>query len=530
MDTLEPNRTSPGQWGARLGTTITLLLILLLGFRSGMARRYGSGIAQALQHRPRTILRVWDWWAPSTNEKYARYFEAVEREYEATHPDVDLQLQFVPFVQYEQKMATALVGASPPDVFQSSVYWAEGFYDRGMLLPLNGFLDRDRVERSRLEESGRPVPSEAVVDRDAFLESAWRHNSKPDGAVFGIPQILDSNALTWNLDILERAAATDEEVRAMFLSKSDGTPDYGRLRWNAVRDWAQFRRIVRRLSKFDQSGRLETDASGQEVQAGFAVHAHGSGAAPFLPWLAANGTNFEDDEGTRALFDSDAGEETTRFILDLYWKDRVSPAFRRQMSDEEGFNTGRVACVSAGTWSGKYIKQNTEGRVRFDQTAYPPGPRGRETTTLSWGNVLVIPRSTRKAELAWDYVKFITSLPGALRLLKHVDQNSPRKDFYETPAWDSVCRENPHLWNIPAICASGKKLRCTQINAIDHAVQPVFESLLLRAPEITAGTGPYPSIRAGLQAAAASANRVYDRYNHQAETWSAAWKSAQVTP
>ena len=61
-------------------------------------------------------------------------------------------------------------------------------------------------------------------------------------------------------------------------------------------------------------------------------------------------------------------------------------------------------------------------------------------------------------------------------------------------------------------------------------MQPVFESLLLRAPEIAAGTGPYPSIRAGLQAAAASANRVYDRYNHQAEAWSAAWKSARVAP
>ena len=67
--------------------------------------------------------------------------------------------------------------------------------------------------------------------------------------------------------------------------------------------------------------------------------------------------------------------------------------------------------------------------------------------------------------------------------------------------------------------ASGKKLRHTQINATNYATQPIFETLLLRYPEIAAGRGPYPSVSAAMQTAAAAADRVYRRYNVQVAQW-----------
>lgn len=507
-------------WWSRIRfITIGLLLALLLTvvwLRAGVTR----GMRERLfAQKSRTTLRVWDWWAPTLNESYARYFETVEREFESVHPDVDLVFQYVPFGQYEQKMATALVGKNPPDVFQSSVYWAEGFYDRGMLLPLNRFLERERRERKQRKSAGLPIDAGQIVDKEAFLESAWRHNTKPDGTVFGIPQILDASCLIWNLDILQKAAQTDAEIRAMFERNADGSVNWNRLKFEAVHDWKHFRRIVRKLTVYDASGKPAVNEKGDEVQAGFVIHAHGSGAGPFMPWLSANGGNFQDTMGTRALFADERGVGALQFLLDLYWKDRVSPAFRRQLTDSETFEQRRSACMVAGTWSGKYIVRNTEGWKHFDKTAFPPGPRGHGQTTLTWGNMLVIPRRCRNPELAWTYVKFITCLEGSRRLLRTIEQNSPRRDFYMSPDWEEAVRQNPHLHNVPAICASGKKLRHTQINAVDHALQPIFETVLLHAPEIEAGHGPYPSVRAGLEAAADAVNRVYDRYNKQVAYW-----------
>jgi hypothetical protein len=138
--------------------------------------------------------------------------------------------------------------------------------------------------------------------------------------------------------------------------------------------------------------------------------------------------------------------------------------------------------------------------------------------------MLVISRRSREPDLAWEYVKFITSLNGALRLLRNIEQNSPRRDFYETPAWEEMVRQHPYLHNVPRICASGKKLRNTQINAVDYASKPVFETILLRYPEIEKGQGPYPSVRAGLQDAAGAVNQVYARYNEQVTYWRASGK------
>ena len=508
--------------GALVGAVLGALLLWVVFTHSGLAYEASMGGNGVNGSNKRTLLRVWDWWSPGTDERYATYFAELKREFERLHPDVEVVYQYVPFGQYEQKMATGLAGVSPPDVFQSSVYWAEGFYDRGMLLPLNPFMERDRAERERRRSAGLPVDMGESVDKDAFLEAAWRHNTKQDGTVFGIPQILDSDCLVWNLAILQKEAQTDAEIRGMFVQRPDGTPDYSHLRFDAVRDWEQFRRITRKLTRYDKNGELLKDSSGNFVQAGYAIHAHGSGAEPFLPWLAANGTNFQNASGTRALFATPEGVEATRFLLDLYWKDHVSPAFRRQLSDDDVFNEGKVACISTGTWAGKYIVRATEGKLRFDLTPFPPGPHGQGQGTLTWGNMLVISRTSHHPDLAWQYIKFVTSRTGALRVLRLLDWNSGRKDFYDAPDWQEICKAKPYQTNVAQIAACGQKLRHTQINATNYASESFFETLLLHYPEIEQGHhAGISSVQNGLEQAAQAVNRVFDRYQIQVSDWQA---------
>ena len=190
----------------KLLAILTLALVMVGGVvaRAGLTRRWVSGLG--LAETRRVELRIWDWWSASTNEEYGDYFDALEAEFEARNPDVDVIFQVVPFGNYVQKLSTAMVGDSPPDVFQSSVYWAEGFYHRGMLRPLDDLLDADPAVQ------GTP----AYVGESAFLPSAWRHNHTEAGetgspVVFGIPQIIDASCLLWNLDILQEAAADDDE-------------------------------------------------------------------------------------------------------------------------------------------------------------------------------------------------------------------------------------------------------------------------------------------------------------------------------
>lgn len=481
-------------------STLALCLLSVVLLRAGLTRALVDDLLANKQKRPVT-LRVWDWWSPSANEEYGQYFAEIERRFEAQNPDIDVVYQIVPFGNYVQKLSTAMVGNAPPDVFQSSVYWAEGFYQRGMLRPLDDLL-----------EQNRHAPPELQVTEERFLPSAWRHNHGEDGTVFGIPQIIDAQCLIWNLDILQEAAQTDEEIRALFARHPDGRIDYARLRFDAVRDWDHFRRLTQKLTVRDESGQIE--------QAGFVINAYGGGAGMFSPWLAANGGRYQDAAGTRAHFASPEGIEAMRFMAQLYWEDGVCPPFRRQISDTELFQEGRVASMVAGTWSGKDLMRNTLGWDHFGKTAFPPGPSGSgEQKTMTWGNMLVITERCTNVDAAWRYVQFVCSLEGNLIRSQTLGYNGPRRDFYDTEQWQRAMAERPYLSNVKEICLAGDKLRHTEIIAVNHQANPVIETLLLRFPEIQAGQGPYAGIEEALRVAERNVNGVFDRYNEQVARW-----------
>ncbi len=469
-------------------------VILRSGFTGPWVQGLHGGSDRPIQ------LRIWDWWSPSRNEELGYYFEEVERTFERNNPDIDVVYQFVPFFNYVQKLSTAMVGDAPPDLFQSSVYWAEGLYQRGMLLTLDDLLEENQGARPALR-----------ITRDAFLPSAWRHNHGPSGKVFGIPQMFESQCLLWNLDLLETAARSDKEIRDLFVRRPDGSVDYDRIRFDAVRDWDHFRRIAKKLTTRHPDGSID--------QGGFVINAYSGGMGMFSPWMAANGGRYQDSAGTKALFASPSGVGAMEYIARLYWEDNICPPYRREISDVELFQEGKVACMVSGTWAGKDIVRNTLGWKHFAQTGFPPGPLGTGQSTVTWANMLVISRHCPNVDAAWRYIQFVGSLEGALLRLKHLSYNSPRLDLYQTPEWQETLAQFPFQSNVEQLCLVGNKLRQTEIIATDHTANPILETVLLRYLDIIAGEGPYPSVEAALNEAALHVDQVFRRHNTQVERW-----------
>jgi len=118
-----------------------------------------------------------------------------------------------------------------------------------------------------------------------------------------------------------------------------------------------------------------------------------------------------------------------------------------------------------------------------------------------------------------DHHGVVCGLEGNLLRSKILGYNGPRRDFYATEQWQKIMAERPYLSNVKAICLAGDKLRHTEIIAVNHQVNPVIETLLLRFPDIQAGRGPHPSIEAALAEAERNANGVFRRYNEQVNRW-----------
>jgi ABC-type glycerol-3-phosphate transport system substrate-binding protein len=469
--------------------------------RAGPTRDLLRGARRAAggrEARP-TTLRVWDWWSPSTTEDYARYFGEIEQTFESQHPNVDVVFQAVPFGNYEQKLATGMLGEHPPDVFQCSVIWAQGLYRRGMLRELNDL-----------------VAKTPELQDDQFMPSTLYH-SRDAGKIYGIPHIVDSSCLLWNLDMIR----AEESLHDMFERRGDGSIDFGRIRFEAVRDWAHFRAIARRLTKRRAPSDKASPGDGELTQAGFELNAYEMGAGMFLPWAASNGVSFQDRAGTRALFDTPAGAGTLAFLVDLYWTDRACPPFRRELTSYGRFQEGRVACTMGGTWSGKYLVRNTQGWMGFGLTAFPPGPHGSGCKTTTWANMMVMSSTCRVPEVAWEFIRYICGLEGSLLKLRHLQQNSPRLDFYRGDAWAAAVRERPYLANVPRICASGDPHYHTQTQAVQDETQPIFEYVLLNWPDIEAGKARFADTAEAVHLAAQRVNAVYRRHAQVVRGWSA---------
>lgn len=429
-------------------------------------------------------LRVWDWWSPAIAEEYGTYSHELERRFEAAHPDVDVVFQAIPFGNYQQKLATGMIGRTPPDVLQVSVAWAEGLYRRGMIRPLNEFLE-----------------TTPELQADQFMSSAWYHNHA-DGAVFGIPHIIDSACLLWNLDMLRE----DPQLHFMFERAPDGGPDFTRVRFDAVRDWDHFRWILKRLYKPAPPG------GKAKPRYGFIMNAYSMGAGSYMPWAAANGITLQNRAGTRATFDNPAGVEALQFMIDVFYEDRVCPPFTREIESYGPFQRKEVACSMAGTFSGKYIFRNINWGG-FGMTAFPPGPRGDEQKTVAWANMIAISSRCKHPKLAWEYIRMVAGPDGAALRLDLLKMNSPRLDFTGGAQWNAKVREYPFMHNMQQICAAGAPLYHTETQAVRDEMRPVMEYLMLNWGDVRDGKGKYTGCADALHHVAERVNMIYDRYN-----------------
>jgi ABC-type glycerol-3-phosphate transport system substrate-binding protein len=117
--------------------------------------------------------------------------------------------------------------------------------------------------------------------------------------------------------------------------------------------------------------------------------------------------------------------------------------------------------------------------------------------------MLMISEACRHPEAAWEFIRFVAGVDGALLRLKHLGQNSPRRDFYERPEWKEMVARKPYLGMVEEICEGAAKRPSLESKAAESAFGPYFEGLLI--------SGTAEDVPRVLHAAAAHLTRIYQR-------------------
>lgn len=102
---------------------------------------------------------VLDFWYIDAGEKETVYEEAVQR-FEEKHADVEVKMLRVSNDAYKQKLAVAMSGGNPPDVFHSwGGGWLNQFVEQEQVLELTDVIEKERFNELALSNTTfkRPV-------------------------------------------------------------------------------------------------------------------------------------------------------------------------------------------------------------------------------------------------------------------------------------------------------------------------------------------------------------------------------------
>ncbi len=312
-------------------------------------------------------------------------------EFERRHPGIELTVQQIPWTAAHEKLLTAYVGDSTPDVAQIGNTWVPEFAALRAVLPLDA-----RVAAT---------PGFAPED---FFGGAWEMN-RVDGRLWGIPWYVDARVLFYRHDLL--AAAGVAEV---------------------PRTWSGWRRALERIR-----------ASGPPERYGVLLPAD----EWFQPVIFAlqKGSTILDAEGLHGAFREPAFRDAFAFYLGLFRDGLAQPLSTNQIANRYlEFAAGEFVFVITGPWDlGEYGRRLPPEVADRWSTAPLPAPDDAASwpgVSFAGGSSLVVFRGSRHPDAAWKLVTFLSERATQLRLFELAGDLPPRRSAWRQGRLDTLPR------------------------------------------------------------------------------------------
>jgi multiple sugar transport system substrate-binding protein len=304
--------------------------------------------------------------------------------FEALHPDIPVHVQQLPFRGVHEKLLTAVVGESTPDVAQLGNTWIPEFAMIGSLDALDG-----------------AVSGSDVIDGADYFPGAWDTN-RFDGSLYGVPWYVDTRVLFYRRDLLSQAGFD-----------------------NPPTTWAEWRSMLLALrAGFDQRG--ERDRIPIVLPLFDPLTPIALGLQQGEPLLRDDDTfgNFRGAGFRRAL----------DFYASLF-ADGLSPhALESQIGfliDE--FARGRVVFFVNGPWQIGEIERRFPPELAGSWATAPlPGHDG-PSSSLALGSSLVVFAGSKKKAAAWQLIEYLSQPEVQRRFYELTGDLPPRRSTWADP-------------------------------------------------------------------------------------------------
>ena len=310
-------------------------------------------------------------------------------EFERSHPGVSVRVQQIPWSAAHEKLLTAFVGDSMPDVFQLGTTWIPEFQALGALEALDTHVARS-----------------ATVTPGEYFAGVWDANTI-DGALVALPWYVDTRLLFYRSDLLAAAGVA--------------TPP---------RTWAEWSAALERVKQ----------SLGPDRHAIF---------VPLSEWEVPVVLAFSQDaellrDGDRyGNFQSDAFRTAFAFYLDLFERGYAARAGAgATASVYRDFAEGWFCFYLSGPWNlGEFATRLPPALADAWATAPLPGPDARRPgVSIAGGASLAISKHSPRKQAAWQLVEWLADPARQVEFYRASGDLPPHRSAWQDPLLASDAR------------------------------------------------------------------------------------------
>ena len=310
------------------------------------------------------------------------------------YPGINVEVQQIPWTAAHEKLLTAFVGESLPDVAQIGNTWLPEFRTLGAL-----------------EDLGPRVARSSVIAPGSYFPGIWDTNLV-EGVLCGVPWYVDTRVLFYRKDLLQAAGVAAPP-----------------------RTWIEWHDVLRRLKARAGPGRwailLPTDEWAQPVILGL-----------------QNRASLLTADGGDAAFRSRAFREAATFYVDLFREGLAPAVANTQIANlYQQFAAGDFAMYITGPWNlGEFRRRLPASLKDAWATAPLPAAGGGEPggpgVSLAGGSSLVLFRSSKRSDDAWKLIEFLSEPAQQVRFYALAGDLPARRDAWRDPllATDTAAR------------------------------------------------------------------------------------------
>lgn len=361
--------------------------------------------------------------------------------FEATHSDIRIRLQQIPWSAAHEKLLTAFAGDALPDICQLGNTWLAEFAALDALQDLT-----DRIGRSD------------VIKPDKFFAGVWRGNVI-DRRVVGVPWYVDTRLMFYRKDLLA-AAGHDEPPKS----------------------WDEWLEVMRDLRK------QQRPAAGNSDRYAILLPTN-EFEQPIILGMQA-GAEMLKDGGRYGNFSSPEFRRAFEFYVSLF-DDGFAPKLANTHISNvwQEFERGTFAMYVTGPWNVIEFRSRMSPEMQGKWTTAPwPSPSGDGPgVSTAGGCSLVMFRGSQHEDAAWQFLEFLSTEAEQVELTLCTSDLPARLD-----AWVSS-----GLINDPEFAAFHEQLKNVRpVPPVPEWEQIVTGELVNTAESVIAGRG---SVAKGLE-------------------------------